>query len=161
MNEGSILKDMGAYKNKLLSAFINSGEICQLLLDRPQYTAADAEKLIYSQIFPYLYSDEAQTENLTFLCVEVDVSGIPTNTVKDMKLTVWAYCHKDSMKYSQDGYLGTRVDILSDMVERQLRGLNAFGIGKLQLESVTHFSPGDKYYGKQLVYHLPDFKFKK
>lgn len=131
MVDDSILKDMGSCKNTLLSYFINSEDICELMFNKKQYTEEDVENLIYSQIFPYLYIDDTQDEVLPYLCIEVDVPQIPTGTVKDIKLTVWAYCHKDGMKYSKKGYSGTKSDILADMVERQLRDSNKFGIGKL------------------------------
>lgn len=158
MSNTSILKDMGSYKNTLLSALINSDDICELLFNKKPYDEDDVENLIYTQIFPYLYIDETQTEVMTYLCFEVDMQRIPTGTVKDMKLIIWAYCHKDTMKYSKKGYSGTKVDILADMVESQLRESDKFGIGKLQLLSCTYFSPNSKYYGKQLVYNMPDFK---
>lgn len=158
MSNTSILKDMGAYKNTLLSTIINSDDICELLFNKKPYDEDDVENLVYTQIFPYLYIDETQTKVLTYLCFEIDIPRIPTGTIKDMKLIVWAYCHKDTMKYSKKGYSGTKVDILADMVESQLRESDKFGIGKLQLLSCTYFSPNSKYYGKQLVYNMPDFK---
>lgn len=160
MIEGSILKDMGSYKNKIVSAFINSDEICELLFNKEAYTEENVEDLIYKQIFPYLYVDETQTEVKTYICFEVDVPRIPTGTVKDMKLIVWAYSHKDGMKYTKKGYSGTKVDILVDMIEKQLRESDKFGIGKPQLLSCTYFIPNNKYYGKQMVYNMPDFKVK-
>ena len=44
MVEGSILKDMGSYKNKIVSAFINSDEICELLFNKEPYTEEDVER---------------------------------------------------------------------------------------------------------------------
>jgi hypothetical protein len=158
MTDGSILKDMGSYKSTLLSYFVNSEEICELLFDKETYTEEDGDNLIYTQIFPYLYTDETQTKVLPYICVEVDVPRIPTHTIKDMKLIIWVYCHKNGMKYSKKGYSGTKVDILADMVERVLRNSDRFGVGKLQLQSVTYFFPNAKYYGKQLIYTVPDFK---
>lgn len=158
MSNTSILKDMGSYKTTLLSALINSDDICELLFNKKPYDEDDVDNLVYTQIFPYLYIDETQTKVLTYLCFEVEIPRIPTGTIKDMKLIIWAYCHKDTMKYSKKGYSGTKVDILVDMVESQLRELDRFGIGKLQLLSCTNFSPNNKYYGKQLVYNMPDFK---
>ena len=49
----SVLKDVGAYKNRILSLFINSPEIISLLLN-DNLTDDNVENLIYSQIFPYL-----------------------------------------------------------------------------------------------------------
>ena len=85
---------------------------------------------------------------------------LSSGTVKDLKIIVLAYCHKDIMKYSKKGYYGTRVDILADMVERKLRDSYDFGIGKPKLISVTNFFPNNKYYGRQLVYNVPEFKVK-
>lgn len=161
MSEGSILKDMGSYKSTLLSYFVNCDEICELMFNKNPYTEEDVDNLIYSQIYPYLYVDDTQDETLSYLCIEVSVPRIPTGTIKDMKLIIWAYCHKDSMKYSKKGYSGTKADILADMVERILRDSNKFGIGKLQLLSCEHFFPNNKYYGRQLIYNIPDFRISK
>lgn len=158
MSDGSILKDMGSYKNTLMSEIINSEEICELLFDKKPYTEDDVENLIYTQLFPYLYIDETQTEVKPYICFEVDIPRIPSHTIKDMKLIIWEYCHKDGMRYSKKGYSGTKVDILADMIERNLRNSEKFGIGKLQLLSCTYFTPNTKYYGKQLIFTVPDFK---
>lgn len=152
------MKDIGSYKTNLISAFQNSEEICELLFNKAPFTRSDIKNLPYSQIFPYLYADETQTEVKSFICVEVDIPEIPTNTVKNMKLIIWAYCHKEIMRYSKAGYSGTKVDILSDMIERKIRDSDKFGIGKLKLESVSYFFPNNKYYGKQMIYNMPDFK---
>ena len=160
MAEGTVLKDIGSCKQRLLTAFVSNDDICELLFNKKPYTEDDVENLMYKQLFPYLYTDETQTETLTYLCFEVDVPILSSGTVKDMKIIVLAYCHKDIMKYSKKGYYGTRVDILADMVERQLRDSYDFGIGKPELISVTNFFPNNKYYGRQLVYNVPEFKVK-
>lgn len=165
MAEGTVLKDIGSCKQKLLTAFVNSDEICELLFDKKPYTEDDVEGLMYTQVFPYLYTDETQTETLTYLCFEVDIppqsSGKGSSgTIKNMKMIIWAYCHKGIMRYSKKGYYGTRVDILADMVERQLRDSYDFGIGKPELISVGNFFPNSKYYGRQLIYNVPEFRVK-
>ena len=48
MAEGTVLKDIGSYKQKLLTAFVNSDEICELLFDKKPYTEDDVEGLIKS-----------------------------------------------------------------------------------------------------------------
>lgn len=160
MAEKTVLKDIGSCKQKLLTTFVNSDEICKLLLNKQSYSEDESENLIYTQVYPYLYTDETQTEALTYLCFEVDVTKFPTDSVKNLNLIVLAYCHKNIMKYSQKGYYGTRVDILADMIERKLRDLYDFGIGKPELVSVTNFFPNNKYYGRQLVFKVPEFKIK-
>lgn len=154
----TVLKDIGVFKTNLLLSFLDSPDICELLLGE-NYTSDDVDNLVYSQIFPYLYIDETQTEVLPYLCIEVNYIK-QSRTMKTLKVTVYAYCHKDCMEYHKDGYLGTRADILSDMVERQLQEPNKYGIGELTLESVNYYFPNNKYYGRQLIFTTSDFKFK-
>lgn len=135
--------------------------MCRLFLGK-SYAEDDVDELMYKQIFPYLYIDETQTEVLPYLCFEVDIPRVPTGTIKDMRLIVWCYCHKDCMRYNQKDYIGTRADIMADIVERELHDSRKFGIGKLQLESTTYMNSGNfKYYGRQLIFKIPDFKVKR
>lgn len=155
-----VLKDIGVYKNRLVSAILNSNNIIQLLLNKDTYSDEEVDDLMYTQIFPYLYVDGTQTSVLSYLCIEINIPRIPTNTIKDIQIIVLAYCHKDCMKYTKKGYLGTRADILADMVERELRDSDRFGIGRLRLTSVSHFFPNNKYYGREMRFTIPDFKVK-
>ncbi len=156
----SVLKDIGNYKQKLLSMFLSSNEICSVLLNKEDFSEEEVADLKYSQLFPYLYSDETLTEVLSYLCFEVDIPLVPTHTIKDMKIIIWTYAHKGCMKYHKSGYSGTRVDILADMTEQLLRDSEKFGIGKLSLQSVTNFFPHVGYYGRQIIFSVPDFKIK-
>lgn len=164
MSEGSILKDIGSCKQKLYTSFINDSDICELLLNKQLYTDDERENLFYNQIFPYLYAEDSQNEALTYLCYEIDIPALNDKTlgrtIKNMKMIILAYCHKDIMRYAKNGHCGTRADILADMIEGKLRNSYDFGIGKPELISVTNFFSNNKYYGKQLVYNVPEFKIK-
>lgn len=164
-----VLKDIGLIKNRILPLLLNSNDVMEIILGKgytnEQVWGNDDNDedygIVYRQVFPYLYIDDTQTEVLSYLCYEVDVPRIPTGTIKEMKIIVWAYCHKDCMKYSKKGFLGTRADILADAVERVLCDSNKFGIGKLHLDSVTYLNSVNKeYYGRQLIFTVPDFKAK-
>lgn len=155
------LKDIGDYKNKLFSIVLQSDEISELMLGSG-YDKNDVEELlVYKHIFPYLYVDDTQTEPLSYICIEVDVPRTMDFTFKDMKVIIWCYCHKEIMKYSKKDYLGTRADVLSDMVDRLLNSSGEFGIGRLQLQSSTYFMPNQRFYGRQLIYNCPEFNIKK
>lgn len=130
------------------------------MLDKSSPTEDEVDNLIYTQIFPYLYIDGTQTKVLSYLCFEVDIPRIPSATVKNKKLTILVYCHKNGMRYSKKGYLGTKVDTLADMVECELRDSDKLGIGKLHLESVNHVFPNNDYYGREMIFTIPDFKIK-
>ena len=161
--EESVLNDIGIYKDTLLEMLLSNNSICETLLGK-NYSNDDKLDLIYTQVFPYLYVDETQTEVLSYICVEVDIPRVPTGTMKNMQLIVWAYSHKECMKYLCNGYHGTRTDILSDMIDRQIsnpKNCRDYGIGKPTLTSVKYFYPQNKYYGRQMFYTIPDFKVKK
>lgn len=162
----TLLECIGLYKHQLISYFINSPDILELMLGEG-YTQEDVfgnglstnnTGIIYNQIFPYLYFDNTQTSVKSYLCIDVDIPKIPTNIIKDINLIIWIYCHKDCMQYSKEEYLGIRYDILSHMVEKQLRNSDKFGIGKLNLESATHMTLNSSYYGRQLIFTIPNFK---
>lgn len=173
----TVIKDIGSYKNSFLSSVLNSVDIKDIMLvgeeysDDMWYGVDDNDYgIVYRQIFPYLYIDETQTKVNTYICFETEIPRISSATIKDVKLIVWCLCHKKCMKYSKKGYSGTRADILADAVERTLhqtevdsqdKGKSKFGIGKLHLDSVTYITSQNKeYYGRQLVFTVPEFKTK-
>lgn len=151
------LKDIGIYKNRLFSAILESDDIAQLILGEHYDKEFTDELLLYKNIFPYLYVDDTQITQTSYICLEVDIPRTIDFTYKDMKITVWCYCHKGIMRYSYKGYLGTRADILSDMVDRLLNSSNNYGPGRLRLQSSTYFSPSKDFYGRQLIYSCPEF----
>ena len=158
METGQILKDIGLYKNRLLSLFLKSDDLVQAVAEsNPEDNSDD---IVYKNIFPYLYVDETQTEVKTYLCLEVLVPSSPSREIKTVKIIIWAYCHKNCMRYSKKGFVGPRVDIIADMIERILRNSDLFGIGKVELANVDYISPANKFYGKQLIFYAHDFKIK-
>ena len=155
------LKDIGTYKDRIISNIVTSDDICSTILG-DKYTGGDASSLlVYKNVFPYLYIDDTQTNQESYICVEVDVPRTMDFTYKDMRIIVWCYCHKGIMKYKYNGYRGTRSDILSDMVDRLLNSSNDFGLGRLKLQSCTYFSPSKEFYGRQLIYSCPEFNIDK
>lgn len=134
-----------------------SADIMECLLGN-EYTEDQVNDAVYKQIFPFLYVKGTQDKQSTYICVEIDPSSI-SRTLKGSRVIVWVYCDKGIMKYSQDGYKGTRADILADMTERAIREMD-LGIGKMQLESANFFTPLQDYYGRVLIYNVTDFKIK-
>lgn len=180
MND-TVLRDIGLYKEKILSSLLDSDDIKDILLIEENYTDElwygkeddDSDYGIqYKQIFPFLYIDETQTKVKSYLCFDIDTPSFNSRSTKEIKIIIWCICHKDNMKFSKTGYSGTRADILADAVERALRNSETiindgkitarFGIGDLHLDSVTQLSSQNKvYYGRQLIFTTPDFMIKK
>ena len=67
------LKDIGVYKNRLLTTIMNSDDVCEVILGTGYDKTDVDEQLIYKHIFPYLYVDDTQTEAKTYVCIEVSV----------------------------------------------------------------------------------------
>lgn len=154
----SILKDVGLIKNNIISYLLDSDDFCQLILNKKTVSEEDKENLVYTQIFPYLYVNETQLESLVYCCIEV----VPylRDTIKSMQITILLFTDKDKMKYSKRDYLGTRIDIGADMIERILCNTYEFGIGKLELSNVRYTFPCPGYYGREITFYVPDFKVK-
>lgn len=156
----TILNDIGLYKDQLLALFLDSADICECL-QSGQSEPADPHGLLHQQMFPYLYVDNTRDNALSYLVVEADIPKLPSRTIKEIKITIWAYCHKSIMEYEKEGYCGTRPDILADMVDRQISGSSLSGIGTLNLTAAAHIIPGSNYYGVELVYTTSDFRVKR
>ncbi len=77
-----------------------------------------------------------------------------------MQIVFWVCAHKKCMQYHTKDYIGTRIDILSDAVERALHDSKEFGIGKLNLTSVGYVFPNSNYCVRELVFDVSDFRVK-
>lgn len=155
------LKDIGNYKGEVMSTILKSEDIGKLILGKAYNPNTAQDDLLYTNVFPYLYVNDTQTETKSYVCFEVDVPRTMDFTYKNMKVIVWCYCHKEIMKYSHKGYRGTRADILTDMVDRLLNSSNKFGLGRLELQSANYFQPSKGFYGRQLVYSCAEFNIDK
>lgn len=156
----TVLKDIGLYKNKILSTLINSEDFCNAMLIGKEYSEDNADALIYTQLFPYMYIDETQTEVLPYTCFDIKIPYIPNGSIKKIQIIFWACSHKQCMQYHMKDYIGTRVDILSDAIERALHDSKEFGIGKINLTSVGYVFPNTKYCTRELVFDVSDFRVK-
>lgn len=153
------LKDIGVYKTKLLSYLIKQQDLtdCMSLSSTGLNTAG----LIYKQVFPYLYIDETQTEVLPYICVEANIDNSANENMKTVELRVWVYANRGCMKLSKSGYVGTRVDILCDIVDRTIREVNnELGIGQPDFIGSDTIFPQKQFYGREMFYRIYDFRLK-
>jgi len=157
-----LLKELGTYKQKIISALSTSDDIKSLLLggdyENQDYEVDDELK---KYILPHLFTEGTQTEVQSYIFVETFMPKFG-NSVKDIKTVVQVLSHRDQINYQKDGYIGTRPDICAEMIEAILIGDKAiarsFGIGSLTLTYVGILDKFTKYYGRELVFEVPDFR---
>lgn len=153
-----MLKDVGDYKTEMISLFLNNKDFCDLMLMNKDYTEENIDNLVYSQVFPYLYSDETQKEVLPYVCIET-LPIRANGTIKKMKCMLWVYANKKCMNVSMLGYSGTRVDMICDIIEQIIRNLY-LGVGKVEFDFSRIIFPNSKFYGKEFIFTVPDFQLK-
>lgn len=81
----TVIRDIGSYKNHLITLLQDSQDICELMLGE-NYSNEAVDNMLYDQLFPYLYVDKTQTEVKSYLCLEVDIPRIATATLLSQSL---------------------------------------------------------------------------
>ena len=118
---------------------------------------ADFKKHVKS----HLFLEDTLIEAKMFIYYDVIMPDLRSN-IKDCKVIMYLICHRDYLDdgYAIDGYVGDRVDILSQLVEETLLDksvVNNFGIGELTLDSINIYN-ATRFYGCILNFVVPNFR---
>ena len=159
------LDEIVDFPREVINKICESQEIIGLLADKPTATIEDIEdnngELKY--MFDYDYIDETITEISSFICVDTIITKVGNDHIKDVKLLVWVISHKQHMKLDRTlfkGYKGNRRNNIVKYIDKLLNGSDDFGIGALQLQSVSNITLPSNFTGKQLIYTVPSFNRK-
>lgn len=147
------LKEFYNYKNLLMKEICSNKEIVKLLLGKDDAVVPCVD-LPYSQVFPYEYLPETVDNAQTFICFDVDIQSVTNKMIYSPVIYIWIFTHKSKMHMSEGGIL---TDKISEEIDKILNGSRFFGLGDLDLKSVTRFSPIQDYQGRVLVYTAIDF----
>ena len=162
-----MLKELGKYKEQLLSLFKGDENIRRLLLS--ETTSADTGTTgteLDTYIVPHLYVKPSEPLSGCYLYFDTAVSRWE-GTVKTMQITLQTICSSDRLTLTEDipDTYGLRYDILADYVSSALcpaqkeearNRLKQFGIGISSLQKTEHFTE-DNMFGHTLIYTLPAF----
>ncbi len=149
------------WKNQILSDLQNDNEIITALgLNKDE----DSDDLIYNRLFPHYYIPTTQKEVKTYIMVEIDIQS-NRSRYEPAKRDIYAYptitftvlSHQDNMKLNLSGISATRIDYLSELIDRKYNGASGFGIGEIQLTSNIAGNLNDKYRFRQLIFQAVDF----
>lgn len=147
------LEELSTIKSKMSQYFLSDRKLVDLLTGKTD-TPIPAMGLLHTQVFPYDWVDDTVTEDLSFLCFDVDVPGIVNSAVKDVNLFVWVFCHQNKMRTAS----GMLRDRIASRVDELLNGSSTVGkIGRVELKRVVRFHPAKNFYGRELQYVVRDF----
>ncbi len=159
-----MIKELGTYKTNLLSILRQSAPIRSVLLgDKYSGGAEETDSALEEYIRPFLYAEPSVTGIHSYIFYDTGIAAIQSNT-KIMKLVIRILTHRDCPQRDISGYEGTEADMLAAMVEEALcknlsarESMASFGIGRLELIPPVEILSYRDYYGKELVFHVPDF----
>lgn len=113
----------------------------------------DPVDLIGENIFPNPYIPDTQSEVKNYICMDIYVPRVKDMLFKDVQIVVNIFSHKNSSTYKGK----SRVDLINIEVDKILNGNFDFGIDKVDLVSVMPYIPNSSFFGKQIIYTVPNF----
>lgn len=146
------LEEIPEYKNDLLHAFIENEKIITYIGSKDE-NVQDPVDLIGANIFPNPYIPETESKVKTYLCMDIYVPRVKDKIFKDVQIVLNVFSHKDMSTYKGK----SRVDLLNIEVDKTLNGNTSFGIDAVELVSVLPYIPNSKFFGKQIIYNVPNF----
>lgn len=156
-------RERGQFKLEIQSALYKNENIRELLLgDTSGMKKAEILAAFKNHVKSHLFIDDTITETDTFIFYDVIFPSLKEN-MKNCKVVMYLICHRDILEtYHKDGYVGDRIDILCEMVEDTLLNdnetVNSFGIGELQLESISIYN-ATRFYGCIMNFSVPNFRW--
>lgn len=85
--------------------------------------------------------------------MDIYVPRVKDMMFKDIQIVINIFSHKDSSSYKGK----SRVDLINIEIDKILNGNYDFGIDKVNLVSVMPYIPNSSFFGKQIVYTVPNF----
>lgn len=145
------LKELSSFKSKLLQYFLSNQELVNLIRGSENNAVPDFA-LRYNQVFPYAWVDDTTDEEKAYICFDVDVPGVSSNAIKEVRLSIWIFAHKSIMRTPS----GTLIDRMASCIDKMLNGSDEFGVSTLELKYVAREKMSKDMYGRVLVYTVKD-----
>lgn len=129
------------YKQQLTSLIINNAAVVKLI-NEPEIT--NPEDLIYHNIYDFVRIPETIDEEKTYICIKVDVPQVYRSSFlfKQLIISIYIISHQNQMITE---YGGTRIDLISALLDKMLNGRKDIGKKKLELISNIEDSVGSKH----------------
>lgn len=151
------------YKADVISKLSNAKSVVALMLNNPDIDMdSDAAYDITStNIYDFDYVDKTVERSDAYIMVDCDMLGPTSGSVNAYEVYVQVVCSKSFMRLPSStfkGVKGNRCDNLVRQIDFLLNGTRIFGIGKLDLASVTSAVVPDSFTSKMLTYRVVDYR---
>lgn len=141
------------WKDKAISMVLEQDEIMELF----EKSEEELENIVYTNIFPFGYIPNTQSEVELYLTFEVSVPKMLFRQVwEHPHMTIKLICHQNKMRLNKAGISATRLDYLSTLLDRLLNGSDGWGYGKLSLVSNTEYNLSPVYKVREMIFQGQD-----
>lgn len=167
--------------NSTLVTDLKSAVIKELISDEAFFDAINspeikdkkqANKLVYTHIFPYHQNPETITETITFITIQVHVpkpySYMRSKTWVAPNLEIWIYSHNKHMKVDNiPKVTDNRNDYISKIIDKKFNGRDTLGnskndennlhlLGQLELVANVEGAASKDFLYRQMVFETVD-----
>ncbi len=146
------LEDFYDYKNQLMEDILTNREIVNPINENVD--VEDAAQLAYEQVFPCEYVPNTVEHGKTIVCFDVDVTQSLGKPFIKPVLYVWVMTHKSLLRLPEGG---VRTDKLCSEICKVINGSRKYGLGELELYSISRFAPMTDFQGKAMVFNAVEF----
>lgn len=137
------------WKNKTISMILNNDEIMDCL----DLNELETEEPVYTRIFPYNHIPQTIEETKVYITVAVSIPKITFNKVWAFpRLTIRIISHQEKMKLHKAGVSATRIDYMSQLIDKMLNGRNEFGYGCLSLATNDEYLINSSHHCREMVF---------
>lgn len=147
------LEEFFDYKNRLMKDLCSNEAIVKLVTGNENARVPN-HGLAYTQLFPFEFVPETESEAHTFICFDIDIASVPSKTYYVPMIYIWILAHKSKMRLPEGGVL---LDRLAIEISKMLNGNRFYGLGQLMLADAHRFAPTTDYLGRVLVFTAVDF----
>lgn len=155
-------EERGLFKREIHAALYKNENIRKILLgDIKGKKSVEIMTDFKKHVKSHLFIEDTITDAEMFIYYDVIMPNLHPN-IKECKVTMYLICHRDILDdgYTMEGYIGDRIDILSQLVEETLLDksiVNNFGIGELSLDSIYIYN-ATRFYGCIMNFSVSNFR---
>lgn len=162
MKQIKTLMQRGKFKQEIHKALYKSKDIKELLLgDISELPANVVLEKFKEHVKSHLFIEDTITKADTYIYYDIVFPRLSEH-IKSCAVIMYLICERSTIDgYSKDGFVGNKIDILSQMVENALINdeevVNKFGIGRLRIENVDIYN-ATRFYGVAIRFEVPAFR---